>query len=102
MYNTLPFFIKLNNKAEYVFRLDIFKEQKFDINEVLSVLVDNSNDLTFPGYPYGLLLSDRFARVSNEEKEYLRTLLQSKIGNKWSKLSKYVNLDVHEILDNIS
>ena len=59
------YFVKLHEKAQHVFR--------FEGNpDVLPYLVHNSRDALFLGYPYGLVLADQLARVSNEEKKSLR------------------------------
>ncbi len=64
--------------------------------------MDNAKDPVFPGYPYGLLVADKFARVSNNEKEYIQTIIKSNAGKNWAKIKKYMNsFDAHSILDNI-
>ncbi|MBW2980906.1 DNA double-strand break repair nuclease NurA [Candidatus Woesearchaeota archaeon] len=92
------FFIKLNEKSRYTFRFELYKKQKYDINAVLNMLARNSKDPVFLGYPYGLIEADRFARVSNQEKEYLKMILHTKLKDKWSSLN---SLNAHDILDNI-
>ncbi len=85
----------------YVVKLhDRGKCFRFEVNgkisdELLSLLVVNSRDPVFFGYPYGLIEADTFARVTNQEKEYYSTLLYSKVGLFEEKGS-------HEILDSIS
>jgi len=96
------YFVKLNEKAKYCFRFDISKKVKYDINEVLSLLVEQSKDPIFLGYPYGLVDADKFARVSNNEKQYLRTMFMTKFGSKWSKIERYeTSLDAHDVLDRV-
>jgi len=96
------FIVKLHKKSNYIFKFEVYKNVKYNINGLLSLLKNNSNDPVFLGYPYGLVEADRFARVSNEEKEFLRTMIISKIGKDWSKIRKYINtLNAHDILDNI-
>ncbi len=92
--------VKLNKSSSYVFEFNINKE-KFREN-VLGMMAANSNDAVFPGYPYGMILVDRLARVSNEEKDYLFTRLKSSAGKRWSKIRNGLNvLNSHDILDNI-
>lgn len=85
------YFIKLHPKAKHVFR--------FEGNiKLLPDLVENSTDPLFLGYPYGLILADRLARISNVEKETLRTkfLLRN------PELLEYFHAqDAHDILDNM-
>jgi hypothetical protein len=92
--------VKLNKHSHHVFEFSI--KQKDKTKEVLEILADNSNDSVFPGYPYGLIQADKVARVSNEEKNYLLTLIMANAGKKWNKLETSLNvLNAHEILDNI-
>jgi len=66
--------VKLYPRSEYVFRLEFVKPQiekmsPQDIEQIIGTLSSNSEDASFPGYPYGLLDADRFARVSSREKD---------------------------------
>jgi len=90
------YFTKLHEKSQHVFH--------FQGNpEALRSLIIYSNDPVFPGYPYGLIYADRFARISNQEKEFLKTQLITKMGKDFEKIKKYINsLNAHDILDNIS
>jgi len=85
------YFIKLHPQARHVFR--------FEGNiKSLPDLVENSTDPLFLGYPYGLILADRLARISNVEKATLRTkfLLRN------PELLEYFHAqDAHDILDNM-
>lgn len=90
-------FARLHENSKYVFKLDFNKEINGD---VLALLAENSKDPVFLGYPYGLVLVDRFARVSNEEANYVSTKLISKIKNE--ELLRYLNaLNAHDVLDKI-
>jgi hypothetical protein len=83
-------FIKLNPKAKHVFR--------FEGNpEVLPYLIENSQDALFLGYPYGLILVDKLARVSNSEKTSLN--LKFMLNDE---ISEYLTTtNAHDILDNL-
>lgn len=94
------YFVKLNSKSKYVFKLEIDKQTGAE-NYILSLAL-NSNDPVFYGYPYCLIEADKIARVSNKEKEYLTTIFLSKIKNKEKLNYLLSNLDAHDILDNIS
>lgn len=64
--------VKLHSKSEYVFRLEILKDQakkmkKMEIEKYICSLAENAKGSCFPGYPYGLIDADRFARVSENE-----------------------------------
>jgi hypothetical protein len=92
--------VKLNKTGKYVFEFETFSQ---NINEILSSLINNCNDAVFPGYPYGLILADKFARITNQEKEYLINLFKVKAGKNWNKIEKYLNsTNAHSILDKIS
>jgi hypothetical protein len=95
-------FVKLNKTSECVFNFEQYKGQEDKIKEIVGILSKNSNDAVFPGYPYGLILVDQLARVSNKEKDYLITMFQIKAGKDWNKIKEHLNvLDAHDILDNI-
>ncbi|MEM3127136.1 MAG: DNA double-strand break repair nuclease NurA, partial [Candidatus Woesearchaeota archaeon] len=61
-------FVKLNKNSKHIFRFETHNSK-----EVASWLLPHCNDASFPGYPYGLIYADKFARVSNEEKNYFVT-----------------------------
>jgi hypothetical protein len=92
--NANTYFVKLHEKAKHVFR--------FDGNpEALPYLMQNSADALFLGYPYGLILTDKLARVSNEEKSQLRMNFLLRSENK--AILEYLHTqDAHDILDKIS
>lgn len=73
-------FARLNQESEYAFRVEILKGQEEEKERAMSALAENSKDISFPGYPYGLLDADKNARVSYEELESLRMLLFSEIS----------------------
>jgi len=96
-------FVKLHEKSKYIFRFELYKEQKQCINEVISLIANNCKDPVFIGYPYGLIEADKNARISNQEKDMLLTLFSTKFGKDWEKIKESLsNIDAHEILDNIS
>lgn len=93
-------FVKLNEKSSYIFKLQFLNKIGMGL---LSILMENSKDPVFLGYPYGLIEADKFARISNKEKEYLRTVFMAKSGKEWGFLSKYLkSVDAHDLLDRIS
>ncbi|MBI1971937.1 MAG: hypothetical protein HYS53_01410 [Candidatus Aenigmarchaeota archaeon] len=71
-HNAEMFVAKLHPAAEYVFRVEISKPSlgKRGAGEIISGLAANATDLTFPGYPYGLINSDVMGRIPNEEMKY--------------------------------
>ena len=73
------------------------------MQEVLGILADCANDVVFPGYPYGLLMVDKIARVSNQEKEFLLNLFKARAGKSWRRFKMAVSaLNSHDKLDKVS
>ena len=94
------FFVRLHEKSRHVFRAEVFREHGETIPKIAGELKGNSGDLAFPGYPYGLVLADRLARVSNEEAALLRTKLYAAAGSRWKDVERdLAAADAHQILD---
>lgn len=92
------FFAKLNRKSKYVFSFEIYAGQ--NVSGVLGMLSQNACDASFPGYPYGLILADKFARVSTDEKSYLLMLFQARAGKQWAVIENHINAtNAHGMLD---
>lgn len=103
-HNARLFALKLHLKARHLFRLDVhestFDESRF--NALLAGLALHSREATFPGYPYGLIEADKMARVSNNQRNYHKSLLEARLGKRWQELEKTMsNLDAHDILDSM-
>jgi hypothetical protein len=101
------FACRLHPKARHVFRLEILRDQAQGMSEpeiaaVIGELAANSRDLSFPGYPYGLVDADETARVRRSEKEALAAILASALAEKgcWNRVQQHLGAtDAHEILD---
>lgn len=90
--------IKLNQEANHTFRIDTKKNP----HEYSAALMHNAKDPVFPGYPYGLVLADQHARISNQEQELLKTRFLVKTGSLWKDLHEELrSADAHDILDSI-
>ena len=106
-HNAFIFVVKLSELASHIFRFEIYGEQYRDmkpeiVNEILSQLAENARDVSFPGYPYGLINADRFARVSGEDAEGYQVLLLSEISKqgRWPKFARHIRAtDAHTILN---
>lgn len=106
-HNAFIFVVKLHPKAERVFRFEIYGPQfanmsEQDANELFAQLAGNSQDISFPGYPYGLIDADQFARVRDEEVDGYQVLLLSQISRqgKWEKFAKDIRAgDAHDVLN---
>jgi len=94
-HNAEMFFVKLNEGSDYVFRFEVSKGSEKTIGEIFAILSNQSRDGVFLGYPYGLIDADNNARISNEERNYIRTVFGV---NPKTELA----LNAHSKLDNIS
>lgn len=79
------FFVKLHKNSNYSFRFDILLEQsqkmtKDECEVVISNLAENSNDLSYPGYPYGLIKVDQLAAVRFRELEPLKMQIMAEFS----------------------
>ncbi|MBR9676484.1 DNA double-strand break repair nuclease NurA [Candidatus Woesearchaeota archaeon] len=92
---------KLHPRSKHAFRFEILRNQKSAAQEVLSGLLAYSKDPVFYGYPYGLIVADDSARVSNHEVDVIRTKTLAKLRNDSAILSSLREVDAHQILDNI-
>jgi len=103
------FVVRLNEQAQYVFRYEIQADQARDMGEekldkILSQLVRNSCDLSFPGYPYGLIDAHTNALVTRDEAEPYRIMLLSEISKlgSWQKVARQIRSgNAHSILDSL-
>ncbi|MBI4144847.1 DNA double-strand break repair nuclease NurA [Candidatus Woesearchaeota archaeon] len=73
---------KLHAHAEHAFRIDIFDQHEPLLPELIAVLAAESADAAFLGYPYGLIEADRYARVREEERSYLRARAELAFGKR--------------------
>lgn len=68
------YFVKLHKSSIYSFRFDILLDQakkmsKDQCEVVISNIANISDDLSYPGYPYGLIKADQLAAVTFKELE---------------------------------
>ncbi len=103
------FLLKLSDQSQRIFRYEIHSGQTRslrldDLNEIFSALSVNASDLSFPGYPYGLIDADDNARVRYEELETYRVMLLSEIS-KLGSATKFVrhiqSTDAHDVLNSL-
>jgi len=103
------FACRLHRASRHVFRFEVLREQARAMGEdriaqVFGALAANSSDLSFPGYPFGLVEADRSARVHRHEKEALQALVASALAEKgsWERLRGHLGAsDAHDVLDRI-
>ena len=103
------FLLKLSDQSQRIFRYEIHSGQfrslsPEDLNEIFSELSINASDLSFPGYPYGLIDADDNARVRFEELETYRVMLFSEIS-KLGSAAKFIrhmqSTDAHDVLNSL-
>jgi len=98
-------FVKLHEKSNHIFRFEVLNRKEHaepeKYNGIFEALVENSKDPLFMGYPYGLIIADKRAKVSNEELSFLKTKIITKIDFKALK-PHLSSIDAHDILDVIS
>ena len=103
------YFVKLHKYARSPFRFDIYLEQSQNLAPqereiIISNIALNSNDLTFPGYPYGLIKADQVSRISKRELEPQKIQLLAEfdpiIFNKYI-IPRIRAVDAHDLLNKI-
>ncbi len=101
------FACRLHPMSSHVFRAEILREQARAMSEeevarAFGELRAGSRDLSFPGYPYGLVDVDEAARVRRGEAEVLGALLSSALAEvgAWERVRRRRSAtDAHDILD---
>ena len=78
--------------------------EKEERETIISNLVRNSYDLSFPGYPYGLIKVDQMSRVAFRELETHKITLLSEFDR--DNYEEYIlprlrSVDAHDILNKI-
>lgn len=95
------YFMKFH-KSEYIFRLEIDNLNGADLMEIISLISENCTDPVFPGYPYGLMQADMFARVSKKEAKDLQLKMLIKLGKDFEKVKPLIrSMDAHSVLDSM-
>ncbi len=103
------YFVKLHKEARSPFRFDIFLDQSNVLNQqerevIIANLAQNSNALSFPGYPYGLIKVDQLSRVGVREMEPQKIQILSEfdphIYEKYI-LPRIRSIDAHDLLNAI-
>lgn len=79
------FMVRLHPKSKYIYRLDIDSAslKRMDAGgagRLVASLAANSGDAQMPGYPYGLVEADRWARVRKEEAKRYSNYLYARLG----------------------
>jgi len=103
------FACRLHPSARHLFRFEILRDQARSMGGerlagVFGALARNSSDLSFPGYPFGLVDADAMARLGRGEAEPLKAILASALAGRgsWERLRLHLGAsDAHDVLDRI-
>ena len=91
---------RLNQNASYLFRVETAAAG--DLETFLAALKLQSNDVAFPGYPYGLIMADRFARISDNDAEITKSKMAATANAEMKELLKQEKaINAHRILDSM-
>ncbi len=89
---------KLNSSSHYLFGIEAATAE--DLKKLLPELKRQSNDVAFPGYPYGMLMADRFARISDNDAEIAKSKIAATANAEMKELLRQEKaLDAHDVLD---
>jgi len=103
------YFVKLHKFARSPFRFDIYLDQSKNLDQqekevIISNLAANSTDLSFPGYPYGLIKVDQLSKVGKRElvpqKIQIMSEFDSELYTKYI-LPRIRSIDAHDLLNTI-
>jgi hypothetical protein len=103
------YFVKFHKHSIYPFRFDIYIEQSKKLDKgkreaIISNLASNSKDLSFPGYPYGLIKVDQMSRIAFNEIDTHKIMLISEFNKEdYEKfiLPRLRSVDAHDLLNKI-
>lgn len=99
-------FVKLHPESRHCFRFEIARGtvESSNLDSVVATVASGSADVSFPGYPYGLIVADELARIPDSEKANLSVLVRSFLDREGA-LDKLRPLeataDSHDILDSM-
>ena len=102
--------VRLSGASQRPYRLDILRSQfeEMDdehVNSVVASLAANATDLSMPGYPYGSIDADRFAKVRKSERAaYAGRFLAETMRHPESEAicGRISALDTHEMLNGVA
>ena len=101
---------RFHEKSRYVFRFGMLSEQHAGMSgaEAVSVLASiaaNSRDISMPGYPYGAIDADRFAKVRNREAAMHRNMLDAELAGRpgGEKIAAQIrSMSMHQALNRVT
>jgi len=90
---------KLHDLSKHNFRIDF--NEKLNVLQLLKTL-HNSIDNYFIGYPYGLILADNIAKVSEQEKRLINMIIYLNCSDKEHFFNLMNQTNAHDIIDTIN
>ncbi len=90
--------VKFHPYARFIFRVDYMGN---DIEGMLSEISALCNDVSCLGYPYPLAEAHKAVKISKEERNYLKYIIQQRVMETGVNLSDWENIfyDYHEYLE---
>ena len=101
---------RFHERSRYVFRLGLLSEQHKDmsggdVESVIASIAANSRDISMPGYPYGAIDADRFAKVRKREADMHRGMLDADLAGRpggEAVASQIRSMSMHEELNRVT
>ena len=78
--------VRMHRHSRFTYRLEVLRDQydrlvdEGGLEKIIGSIAATSGDPSFPGYPYGLVSADRYARVRGAEAEMHRRMLLGELG----------------------
>ena len=104
------YIVRFHERSRYVFRFGILGGQRAamsgaEVESVLASIAANSSDISIPGYPYGAIDADRFAKVRNREAVMHRNMLDAALAGRPggdSIAAQIRSMSMHEALNRVT
>lgn len=104
------YIVRFHERSRYVFRFGILGGQHAgmsgaEVESVLASIAANSSDISIPGYPYGAIDADRFAKVRNREAVMHRNMLDAALAGRPggdSIAAQIRSMSMHEALNRVT
>ena len=101
---------RFHERSRYVFRFGVLGVQRAamsgaEVESVLASIAANSRDISMPGYPYGAIDADRFAKVRNREATMHRNMLDAEIAGRPggdSMAAQIRSMSMHQALNRVT
>jgi hypothetical protein len=92
---------KFFEHSPYAFRFEIHNGAGRNVGATFEEIADNSRDLSFPGYPYGLVVADKMARVEMGERDALQARIKLHLSKIKGIRECLAATDAHKIISGL-